>query len=235
MHKLLFIPLFLALAAASFGVALPGAGFEPPAALTSLAADPFAGLPGIVLTASEAASIRGGDVVVKLNAQRTKLQVDVYINDSELRRLNPNPIKTLVLDAHNRVADTTKAPFMPANGDRDGMPLGAGLTTKPAPFPAGTWNITTVKPCAGSYGPNMIGTNAVGKVDVYANGVKVGSANDVGYAIHSNAKPFESSKSYGCIVVKKEDNIKLADILDADRRSAKAAGERCFQAIHADR
>jgi hypothetical protein len=132
------------------------------------------------------------------------------------------------------VADTTKAPFMPAAGDRDGSPLGAGLTTKPAPFPAGTWNITKVAPCSGSYGPNMIGTNAVGTVDVYANGVKVGSASDVGYAIHSNAKPFGSSQSYGCIVVKKEDNARLAEILEADRRSARAERSRCFQAIHAD-
>jgi len=176
------------------------------------------GLPGRVIGPAEAATIRGGDVVIKLNAARTKLIVDVYINDDELRRLSPKPIKTLVLDAHNRPVDTTKAPFMPA--DRDVLPLGGALTSKPAKFPAGTCKVTSVQEREGSYGPYMVKTGAVGEVNVYAGDKLLGKYKDVGYAIHSNNIKFEYSQSYGCIIIRKEDNAKLAKILKDDRKDA---------------
>ncbi|MEI6876127.1 MAG: hypothetical protein WCL50_13470 [Spirochaetota bacterium] len=226
MKMLLFLPLSLALGVSTFAGAIQGAG----AVRTSPSGDPLAALPGRTPTALEASAIRGGDVVMKLNANRTQLTVDVYSNDSELRRLNPRPTQSLTIDAHNRIVNTTSAPFMPANGrDRDLFPLGAGLTTMPAQFPAGTWAITGVRSRDDDYGPFMIGTNAVGRVDVYAGGVKVGSANDVGYAIHSNSKDFAVSLSYGCIIVRQNDNALIAGILNADRADSARENGRCVQ------
>jgi hypothetical protein len=196
--------------------------------------DIFSSVPGRALSDLEARVIRGGDVVMKLSPDRTKLTVDVYINDEELKRLNPKPIKTVVMDAHNRVVDTTQAPFMPAGNARDALPVGAGLTSRPARFPAGTWNVTEVVERSGSYGPNLVRTDAVGRVDVYAGASRVGSAADVGYAIHSNDKDFGRSQSYGCIVIRKDDNAALADILAKDRTSARTGGSRRYQVINVD-
>ncbi|MEI6387623.1 MAG: hypothetical protein WCQ50_13375 [Spirochaetota bacterium] len=194
-----------------------------------LGIDPFEGLPGIEITQAEAASIDGGDVVMSLNALRTQMTVNVYTNDQELRRLNPQPLKVLVMDSHNRIVETTMASFMPAPGSAKPA-LDGPFTSKPVSFPAGVWSVTGVKIATGSqakYGPYIINTNAVGKVRVYdANGAFLGESSDVGYAIHSNTNDFAVSKSYGCVIIGQNDNAVLGNILRADAASAAIPGNR---------
>ncbi|MFZ4616131.1 MAG: hypothetical protein ACOYM2_08055 [Rectinemataceae bacterium] len=191
--------------------------------------DPFEGLPGFEITQAEAASIDGGDVVMSLNASRTKMTVNVYTNDQELRRLNPQPLKVLVMDSHNRIVETIKAPFMPAPGSAKPA-MDGPFTSKPASFPAGLWSVTGVKTATGSqakYGPNIINTNAVGTVRVYdTNGTFLGESADVGYAIHSNTNGFAVSKSYGCVIIGQNDNAVLGNILRSDAASATLPGNR---------
>ncbi|HUX38280.1 MAG TPA: hypothetical protein VMV44_10305 [Rectinemataceae bacterium] len=210
--------LFLVISGAAASVF--GAGVLPsalPASSPGTVA-PSVCLPGIDIEGVEAASIEGGDVFMSLNAARTRLTIKVYTNDDELRRLRPTPLKTFVVDAHNRIVDTTRAPFIPAANSK--VPTGANLTSKPEAFPSGTCNITGVRATSDKYGPNMISTDAVGKVGVYADGASVGRYSDAGYALHSNVKDFERSRSNGCIVVRQTDNRAIASVLRADRADA---------------
>jgi len=231
MKRALFLSLLCA-AGLAVGASVPAAVFvsvQPEAALF------LAGLPGEPITAIEASAIVGGDVFMELNAERTRLKVKVYTNDDELRRLRPTPIKTFEVDAHNRIVETTKAPYMPAPGSPKAN--GSNLTSKPAEFPSGCSNVTAVTKTDGKYGPNMISTDATGKVEVYANGQSVGTYNDVGYAIHSNANDFSASKSYGCIIVTKTANEAIACVLKADRDDVakNRPGGRPVQMLHVGR
>jgi hypothetical protein len=111
----------------------------------------------------------GGDVRMSLNPDRTKLIVNVIDNEYEARLGRIPPKQVLELDVHNRIVNTTNAPFMPAT--RDGRELAAAVstTTKPSPFPEGYWTITAIKPRDDKYGPYFISTNAIGRVEVYEN------------------------------------------------------------------
>ncbi|HUX41542.1 MAG TPA: hypothetical protein VMV83_10295 [Rectinemataceae bacterium] len=214
MKRALFLSLVCAwgLALSATTPAAVAFGYPPMAALFST------GLPGAPLSAVEASSIAGGDVFMELNAERTRLRVKVYTNDDELRRLKPTPIKTFEVDAHNRIVETTKAPYMPAPGAAKAN--GSNLTSKPAQFPSGTSNVSAITKTSGKYGPNMISTDAVGRVEVYAKGKSVGTYSDVGYAIHSNVNDFSVSRSNGCVIVSKTANSAIAGVLRADREDA---------------
>jgi len=193
---------------------LSGGSFDP-----TVCMDPFAGLPGRELTDAESAALTGGDVEINMNAARTKITVMVTTNNPSKNTRYPSPATVYEFEAHNRIGNTTNAPWMPAPCDTDReFPNRAVITTQPAPFPTGNWKITNVAQTAGNYGPFMISTNAVGSVKVFADGKDVGIGTDTGYAIHSNIKPFDSSQSNGCIVIRREDNAKLAQILISDRK-----------------
>lgn len=227
MKRALLLVLALGLAASLAAGVLPfRPGFAPPGG--SL----LDSLPGSPIGSEEAESIRGGDVFISLDGPRNRLTVKVYPNDDELRRLKPVPIKTLEVDAHNRIVDTTKAPYMPAAASK--LPAGANLTSRPSPFPSGTCSITGVKPTSGKYGPNMISTDAVGKVEVFADGKSLGSYSDAGYAIHSNSNDFRASKSFGCIIVREADNAAIAKVLREDRADAERSKQsrRPVQLLH---
>ncbi|MCX8013166.1 MAG: hypothetical protein N3A02_02605, partial [Rectinema sp.] len=135
----------------------------------SIEPDDVSLLPGTPLSQEECAAIKGGDVRMKLNGDRTKLTVNVIDNEYEARLGRIPPVQVIEFDIHNRTVDTVKAPFMPA--DREGRELAAAMsiTTKPSSFPAGYWSITAVKPRDDSYGPYFIATNAVGEVALYRN------------------------------------------------------------------
>jgi len=181
------------------------------------------GIHGIPLDQDECAAIVGGDVRMSLNPDRTKLTVNVIDNEYEARLGRIPPKQVLELDVHNRIVNTTNAPFMPAT--RDGRELAAAVsaTTKPSPFPEGYWSITAIEPRNDKYGPYLISTNAIGKVEVYKNDsvggqTPVGIFQDLGYTLHANTNPFNASKSYGCLVLKQEDVAMLARILEADKQ-----------------
>jgi len=159
---------------------------------------------------------------MSLNRDRTKLTVNVIDNEYEARLGRIPPKQVLELEVHNRVVNTTQAPFMPADAAGKALAASGSVTTKPSPFPEGYWSITAVKPCENKYGPYMISTNAVGKVETYlndnaGNAQSAGIYKDIGYAMHSNTIPFKSSKSYGCVILKQEDNATLANILKQDK------------------
>lgn len=200
------------------GLALSAGTLPTPSGAAASWAAFGAGLPGAAIEAEEAAAIHGGDVFMSLNENRTKLTVKVYINDEELLRLRPTPIATFEVPAHNRIVDTKEAPYYSPQGGR--VPEGADLTSRPSRFPGGTWRVTEVASVSGKFGPNMIRTDAVGSVEVFAGGKSVGTYSDVGYAIHSNTNDFRYSKSLGCVIVRQEDNARIAAVLNADRADA---------------
>ncbi|MDA8409194.1 MAG: hypothetical protein M0001_02240 [Treponema sp.] len=229
MKRALFLSL-VCVAVAALGASTPAAvaldddnqAVGATASAQSLASLFSAGLPGRPISAIEASSIAGGDVFAELNADRTKMTVKVYTNNDELRRLRPTPIQSFQIDVHNRIVNGTTAPYMPA----DGYPVasGVGLTTRPGPFPQGTWNITDIREIAGKYGPFMVMTDAVGNVEVFSNGISQGRFYDTGYALHSSAVDFAYSRTYGCLQNRRADSITFASVLLADR--AEAARER---------
>jgi len=187
-------------------------------ASASALGDPFAGVGGVAIGAEEAASLAGGDVTMTLNKERTKLKVKVdYEEKSSAGKSKVS--YSYEVDAHNRVADTQKADFMPAGGATPEALKGKGkLTSRPESFPAGTWDVTSVKKRGDKFGPNMIGTDAVGSVEVFdAKGRRQGRYRDWGYAIHSNKDGFSRSKSWGCIIVREADNERLAGEINRDR------------------
>ncbi len=177
---------------------------------------------GVPLSQNECAAVVGGDVRMSLNRNRTKLTVNVIDNEYEARLGRTPPKEVLEFDVHNRVVDTTQAPFMPATSDGRALAALAATTSKPSRFPEGYWSITAIKPRQDKYGPYMISTNAVGNVEVFVNDgaggyTPVGMFSDLGYALHANTNPFDVSKSYGCLVLKQEDIAALANILKADK------------------
>jgi hypothetical protein len=94
-----------------------------------------------------------------------------------------------------------------------------GWKSTPVRFPSGASNIVAVKECDNEYGPYMIKTDAIGRVDVYRDdGTFYGKEYDTGYAIHSNVKDFSTSRSWGCVIVRQRDNERLARTLIVDRK-----------------
>jgi len=215
--------------AAAETVPIPFSGIEPvPIPLELAEVDPFAALGGVAIDATEAASIDGGDVFLDLDRARTRLKVTVVDNEYEARLGRIKPKEVYYVDAHNRLVDTIDAPFFVAGSSKDMWDGVQGLTTRPVPFPEGTWNITGVREVELEelkYGPYMIGTDAIGWVEVYSAGSRVTTAYDGGYAIHSNSNDFSSSQSYGCIVVRESDNRRIAASLKADRAQLPIEGK----------
>ncbi|HNX73541.1 MAG TPA: L,D-transpeptidase [Spirochaetales bacterium] len=171
----------------------------------------------------EAAKVQGGDTRVTLDSSRTKLKVEVIDSEYEAKLGRIPPKETYVIDVHNRVMQTTEAPFMPKPGTQNVAPHGPGVTCAPEPFPAGNWQITGERARGDKYGPFSIQTNAVGHVDVYGpvgpegRAAYLGTYADTGYSLHSNTIPFERSLSYGCIVMRQDDVSKLATTLLIDK------------------
>lgn len=183
----------------------------------------WAGILGVPLDQDECASIVGGDVRMSLNSDRTRLKVNVIDNEYEARLGRIPPKQVLELDVHNRIADTTYAPFMPATKDGRELAAAVSTTSRPSPFPEGYWTITRITPCNDRYGPYFISTNAIGRVDVYENDgsggqLLIGKFKDLGYSLHASTVPFNVSKSYGCLVLRQDDAAMLARILQADRQ-----------------
>ncbi len=179
-------------------------------------------IPGEPLSRDECAAVAGGDVRMSLNRNRTRLTVNVIDNEYEARLGRIPPKQVLQFDVHNRIVDTTQAPFMPASADGRVLAAAVPVTTRPSQFPEGYWAITAIKPRDDKYGPYMLSTNAVGKVEVYVNDgrggyMPVGTYSDLGYALHSNTNAFDISKTYGCIILKQDDVAMLARILQQDR------------------
>ncbi len=177
---------------------------------------------GVPLSQNECATVVGGDVRMSLNSNRTTLTVNVIDNEYEARLGRIAPKNVFEFDVHNRIVDTTQAPFMPATKDGRALAAAAATTTRPSQFPEGYWSITAITPRQDKYGPYMISTNAVGSVEVFMNNgagnyTSVGYYSDLGYALHANTNPFNVSKSYGCPVMKQEDIAALAQILKADK------------------
>lgn len=187
----------------------------------------------VLLDIEECGMIDGGDVRMVLNAARTRLTVNVIDNEYEARLGRIPPKEVYEIDVHNRIVQTNDAPFMPTSASRKELGQTESLKASASPFPEGNWCVTGVKARNDKYGPYMIGTGAVGKVDVYLPGARegektyVGTYTDTGYAIHSNTVPFEYSKSYGCLVARQGDVTKLANTLRRDKEE----NERAVQTI----
>jgi hypothetical protein len=179
---------------------------------------------GIPLSLEECGKVVGGDVRMALNAERTRLTVNVIDNEYEARLGRIPPKEVYEIDVHNRVVDTIDAPFMPTAESRNLTQWAGDLTSKPDLFPEGNWLVTGARARNDKFGPYMIATGAVGQVEVYMQGadegkkIYLGTYKDVGYAIHANTIPFEYSKSYGCLVVRQADLARLAGTLIKDRQ-----------------
>ena len=188
----------------------------------SCASAPWSFVDGVPLSQNECASVVGGDVRMSLNQARNRLKVNVIDNEYEARLGRIPPKEVLEFDVHNRVVDTTQAPFMPAGRDGRALAAAAAVTTRPSQFPEGYWSVTAVNPREDKYGPYMISTNAIGAVETFVNDgaggyMPVGTYRDLGYALHANTNPFNVSKTYGCMVLKQEDLATLATILRNDK------------------
>lgn len=189
-----------------------------------------AGLPAfILLDMEECDFIYGGDVRMVLNAERTRLTVNVIDNEYEARLGRIPPKEVYEIEVHNRVKETCEATFMGTAKSRQRLKAAGELKSSASPFPEGNWLVTEVKDKEGKYGPYMINTGAVGKVDVYGTGstengiAYLGLQEDTGYAIHANTTPFEYSKSYGCLVARQDDVVRLAGTLKKDKAENKQA------------
>jgi hypothetical protein len=181
--------------------------------------DPFGSLAGQALCMEEAAALDGGDVVLELDRSRTRLKVTVTDSDHEGRIGRSAPKEVYYIDAHNRVVDKNGcAEYMPSTGAKNRIGDTGGMTSTPVQFPDGVFNITAVRERSDKFGPNIMKTDATAYVDVYArNGSYIGKEWDTGYAIHSNTNDFDSSRSWGCIIVREQDNTRIAESLRADR------------------
>lgn len=211
-----------------------GGGFPPASEAASGLAFPcgafFASLPGVRMEPEEAEGISGGDVRMRFMPGLGTMEVEVVSNEYEARLGRIPPVRYRI-DAHNRIVDTTGAPFFPT-ADSAAISAGiAGLTARAAAFPEGYWAVTAIRERQDRFGPYMISTNAWGNVDIYQDDGKggrryVGNLPDTGYSIHSNARPFEQSASYGCIVIREADAARLARDLMADRMDAQLRWDR---------
>jgi hypothetical protein len=205
MRKLLFSTLILA------AVLMNAVGESPPGL--------FDFLTGTELSDAESAFYTGGDVRMELDEARSRVKVKVYDNEYEARLGRIGPSEVFTVEAHNRIVETTEAPFYPVGRSAKVYEGVGGLTTEPVEFPSGSWNVTAVEERSGKYGPYMIKTDAVGEVQVYSGESKVGTATDGGYAMHSNSNDFSVSKSYGCVIMRQEDTRRVARTLIADTKN----------------
>ncbi len=217
MHR---FPVLLCLAAV---LLLPAAASGAPPGdgggvfFTPSVGDAFFDVEGRPLGDAEALAIDGGDVRMDLDDMRTSLSVWVGDNRSPTSDGGMATVERYTIPVHNRIVDTNGAPFIPGDSFLRGLQPIPFITSKPIPFPAGTWNITGVATRIDNYGPYMIRTDAIGKVNVFKDGAPMGVFKDSGYGIHSNIIPFEQSRSHGCLVVSQKDSARLVATLKADR------------------
>ncbi len=216
MRKLLFILLGATIIAAAYaetGLAETSATLED--AL-------FRGIPGVAMDDAELAGYLGGDVYMELSEKRNRIKVTVTSTDPEAKLGLIPKREVFYVDAHNRVVTTTAAaPYFATAAEKKRLGNTSDMRSTPEPFPVGAWNITSVGIRSDEYGPNIIRTDAVGKVNVYDTTGKdfYGRYDDTGYAIHSNVKPFSESKSWGCVIVRQADNERIAQAIREDRQA----------------
>lgn len=185
------------------------------AAVSSQDLDPFAALEGIAPALDRPEDFRGGDVFIRASARRNRLVVVEIPIDGRGRA------GRYEVESHNRVTQGVSADLITREGK---VP---GYAAVPEGFPKGTHRVTTVKARTDKFGPYSIGTDAEGCVDTYrvtkedgkiVSSEYAGKAKDYGYSIHSNReKSFETSRSWGCIIVREADCRRLARTLRADR------------------
>ncbi|TXT42564.1 MAG: hypothetical protein FD137_2094 [Spirochaetes bacterium] len=203
----------------------PGAGVGGPSLPPLQERFPFFAIP---LSQSVCAGVLGGDVRMELDANGSRLKVSVIDNEYEARLNRYPPREVYEIPAHNRIVDTTDAPFMPTKASAAQTAWAEGLVSRPVLFPEGLWNITAVKPRADKYGPFMVSTNARGSVEVYmkvpesVGKLYIGTFADTGYGIHSNTI---HSKTFGCVVTKQEDLARLAKTLAEDKKDDPASSQ----------
>ena len=130
--KAIFIVACLLLGAVlqPFAFAVEGEAFVPVVRFLNL---------GEPLDHDESAAVTGGDVRMSLNQDRTKLKVNVIDNEYEARLGRIPPKEVFEIDVHNRVVDTQKAPFMPADAAGRKLASSGSVTSKPSQFPEGYW------------------------------------------------------------------------------------------------
>ncbi len=185
------------------------------AAVASQDLDPFAALGDIAPTLDKPGDYRGGDVFIRASARRDRLVVVEIPIDGRGRA------GRYEVESHNRVTQGAGADLITRDGK---VP---GYSAVPEGFPEGTHRVTGVTARTDKFGPYSIGTDAEGLVDAYrvtkedgkvVSSEYAGKVRDYGYSIHSNrGTPFESSRSWGCIIVREADCRRLARTLRADR------------------
>lgn len=189
------------------------AAFAAPA--SPQAPDCFSGLDSIAPALDRPEEYRGGDVFIRASARRDRLTV-VEIPIDGRGKAGRYEVK-----AHNRVTKGLSADLITKEGK---VP---GYAAVPEGFPVGTHRVTTVKERSDKFGPYSIGTDAEGLVDAYKvekqDGKVIwsqyeGKVADYGYSIHSNReKSFDTSRSWGCIIVQEADVKRIARTIRADR------------------
>ena len=177
--------------------------------------DWFEGLDEIAPALDRPGDYRGGDVFIRASARRDRLVV-VEIPIDGKGKAGRYEVK-----AHNRVTQGASADLITKEGK---VP---GYAAVPEGFPEGTHKVTTVTARTDKFGPYSIGTDAEGLVDSYkvtkqdgkvVSSEYAGKVADYGYSIHSNReKPFETSRSWGCIIVREADCGRIARSIRADR------------------
>ena len=177
--------------------------------------DPFAGLDSIAPALDRPGDYRGGDVFIRASARRDRLVVVEIPIDGR------GKAGRYEVEAHNRVTGGVSADLITKEGK---VP---GYAAVPEGFPGGTHKVTSVSARTDKFGPYSIGTDAEGLVDAYkvtkqdgkiVSSEYAGKVADYGYSIHSNReKSFETSRSWGCIIVREADCGRIARSIRADR------------------
>ncbi|NLJ45104.1 MAG: hypothetical protein GX430_00870 [Treponema sp.] len=177
--------------------------------------DWFSDLDSIAPALDRPEDYRGGDVFIRASARRDRLTVVEIPIDGRGRA------GRYEVEAHNRVTSGVSADLITKEGK---VP---GYAAVPEGFPEGTHRVTTVQARSDKFGPYSIGTDAEGLVDAYkvtkqdgriVSAEYAGRVADYGYSIHSNReKSFETSRSWGCIIVREADCGRIARTIRADR------------------
>ena len=185
------------------------------AAAASAQESAFAGLDEIASALANPGEYRGGDIFIRASARRDRLTVVSIPIDGR------GKAGRYEVESHNRVTQGASADLI----TRDGKV--AGYTAVPEGFPEGTHKVTAVTARTDRFGPYSVGTDAQGMVDSYrvtkqdgriVSSEYAGKVSDYGYSIHSNrAKSFETSRSWGCIIVREADVSRIARSIRADR------------------
>lgn len=196
--------LFLALAAA--------------VALTAAAED-FE-VSGQALTSGELFLIEGGEVIIRVNADRNRAEVTLIDERGECEKIRRYevPVSCNVLDDAKYMPTETAIRDLYSDGwTASQITL---MRSTPERFPKGMWSITGVEAISGEYGPYKIRTNAVGNVSVTlqegGSQYFVGVHEDMYYQGHSNKSELEG-KTLGCVLFSKFDNERVARDLMRDR------------------